>query len=170
MSFIDGLATFYTDIGSILASWDQIGIFSIVLPFLLIFAVVFAILDRLALFKDKRGINMIVSIAVGLLALYLPIVSDFFSVIFPRLGVGIAVILVAMILIAAFLPEGKDSWLNYILFGLGALIFIIVVLGSFTNYYWWDSGWWTQYYSGIVVLLIIAVVIAIVVFAGRKTK
>ena len=45
-------------IGNMLFQWEQAGVFSYVLPFLLIFAVVFGILSKTGVFKEK-GINIV---------------------------------------------------------------------------------------------------------------
>jgi hypothetical protein len=49
-----------TTITEVLNIWNDIGVFSYVIPFLLIFAVVFAIMDKTKMFssqgKDNRGI------------------------------------------------------------------------------------------------------------------
>ena len=113
------------DIGSILAYWDSIGFFSYVLPFLLIFALVFGILTRSQIFKDNKGINAILSLTVGLLSLQFQFVPYFFGEIFSRLGVGLAVILSALILVGLFLPSDKNKYV-----GWGAFIFAFVVFFS----------------------------------------
>lgn len=162
MSFITGLASFYSDIGGVLYQWNQAGIFALVLPFLLIFAIIFAILDKLPLFEHKKGVSAVIAIVVGLLSLQLPFVSDFFSIIFPKLGVGLAVVLVAMILIGAFVDWSK-GWAKAIFIILGGLIFFVVILSSLSDYAWWDAWWWIQYYPAIVVgLIVIGVIIAVI--------
>ena len=77
-------------IGNVLAYWEQAGFFSYVLPFLLIFALVYGILTRTQIFKDNRAVNGILALTVGLLALQFDFVPVFFSEIFPRLGVALA--------------------------------------------------------------------------------
>ena len=74
--------------------------------FLLIFAVVYGILSTMNIFSkgDKnKGVNAVIAIAVGLLALQWDYVPEFFSVIFPYAGIGISILLVALILMGLFL-------------------------------------------------------------------
>ena len=89
--------------------WEQAGFFTYLLPFLLIFALVFGILTQIKLFKDSKSINGIIALVVGLLALQFPMVPQFFSEIFPRLGIGLSIILVIMILLGLFLNSEKDN-------------------------------------------------------------
>jgi len=56
-------------IQSILQQWEQIGVFAYLLPFLMIFALIFVILNSIKIFKDNRGVNAVIAIAVGLMAL-----------------------------------------------------------------------------------------------------
>jgi len=45
-------------IGNILAQWEAAGIFTYALPFLLIFAIVYAILTNVNVFKDNKAVNI----------------------------------------------------------------------------------------------------------------
>ena len=61
-----------TTLGSAMEFFQDFGLFDIVLPFLLIFAVVFAILEKTMILgsedgKPKRNINSIVSFVIALL-------------------------------------------------------------------------------------------------------
>jgi len=44
------------------------GLYEFFLPFLLIFSVVFATLQKIKVLGDKKGVHVIVSLAIGLLA------------------------------------------------------------------------------------------------------
>src|SRR3989338_10579622 len=97
-------------IGNMLLSWEQAGFFSYVLPFLLIFAIVFGILTKIKLFgAENKGLNAVVAIVVGLLSLQFSFVPIFFSEIFPRMGIGLSVILAVFILVGLFLPSRSET-------------------------------------------------------------
>ena len=66
-------------ITNIFAYWEQIGVFSYILPFLMIFALVFGILMRMGIFKENKAVSAIVALAVGLLSLQFDFVPRFFS-------------------------------------------------------------------------------------------
>ena len=164
--------TYYEgEIGNILVKAEQAGVFSYVLPFLLIFALVNGILTRINLFNENKAINAIISLVVGLLALQFDFVPRFFAEVFPRLGVGLAIILVILIIVGLFIdPENKG--IMYTLLGIGGIITVIILVqsGLFSDSYigyWFYDNWPT-----IAWIVGIVVVIAIIASAssGKKTE
>ena len=54
--------------GDIVSQFQQMGVYEYFLPFLLIFAIIFAILEKTKILgKDKTNVNVLVSIIIGLL-------------------------------------------------------------------------------------------------------
>ena len=146
------------NVQNFLLDLEGFGFFEYVLPFLLIFAVVYAILSQIEIFKKNKGVSTIIALSIGLLALWQGMVAQFFAQIFPRLGIGISILLVALILFGAFVPleAGKSGWGKYIFMGIGMLAFLIILFSSAEAYDWWGgSGWVTENLSLIVVLLVI---------------
>ena len=173
ISVIDALATFQIggfyggSIGNLLLSWEQAGFFSYVLPFLLIFAIVFGILTKVKVFPDNKGLNAVISIVVGLLALQFDFVPIFFAEIFPRLGVGLSVILALFILVGLFLPSGSESVSNFLMLTVGVIIFLVVITKSF-GYLGYGTGlpyWISANLSGIIAVIIVIVAVGAVIGA-----
>lgn len=171
LNILTGLAT---NIDTVLSELDTIGFFRYILPLLLIFAIVFAILSKMKILEDKKGINFIISISIALIAITNPVVSDFFSVLFPKLGQGISILLIAMILIGVFVPLWQDKgvngwgWGNYIFMGIGILIFLVATFSSLSTIGFAGSWWWDRYMGAIIVLLIIAGAIIAVMTAKNR--
>ena len=157
----------FTDLLSQLESW---GFFAYMLPFLLIFALIYAIITSINIFKENKGAAAIVAIAVGLLSLQFNVVPQFFSTIFPNLGVGLSILLAALVLAGVFISEEEKAF-RWILFGTGALIFLVVVVASLSSWQfagsWEWRGWWANYGGIILFLLIITGVVVAVTVAGR---
>lgn len=148
------------EIGNFLSILEQNGFFAYALPFLLIFALVYAILVKVKVFQDTKSIPGIIALTVGLMALQFEVVPQFFSVIFPKLGVGLAVLLVLLILGGMFMP--RRTWMNLTLLGIAAIIIIIVLVQTADDLGWPAAYWWTANWplvAGIVVFLIIIGVI-----------
>jgi len=150
-------------IEDVMNQWQNVGIFSILLPFLLIFALVFGILEKTGLFENKnKALNPIIGFVVALMAIQFEIVPQFFSVIFPKLGVGLAIVLVAIILLGILSPN--QSWMTYTFFAIGAIILIVTLvqtagdLGWSTGYWWQDN--WPTVAGAIFILAIIGIIIA----------
>ena len=159
------LAWYGGAIGDVLSSWEQAGFFSYLLPFLLIFALVFGILTQIQLFKENKAINAIIALVVGLISISLPIVPQFFSAIFPLLGIGLAVILVVLIFVGMFIDPEKGG-IFYVLMGIGAVI-VVVVLVQTAGALGWSSGqWWVDNWPMIAGAVFILVIIAIIVGAA----
>ena len=123
-SFYDGSV-----FGNMLQQWEQAGFFSYLLPFLLIFTLVNGILTQINLFGKNKGVNMIISLAVGFMALQVPFVSQLFAEIFPRLAVGLVILLVIVILVGMFIPD-NDNGMKMILFSISAIIMIVVLVNT----------------------------------------
>jgi hypothetical protein len=161
---------YYGTIDTILQEWANFGVFRYVLPFLMIFAVVYGILSKTALLGDNKGVNATISLAVGLLALVNGYVSSFFQSIFPYTGMGIAVLLIALILMGLIAGDTDTKWTRYVWFGIGVIIFIVVVLSSFTDYAWWGGG--TSFYAydwpAILAAILILGLLGFIIFGANK--
>ena len=147
------------------------------LPFLLVFVVVFAILQKSKILGEgKAQIDAIVGMVVGLLLIGIPQPRNIIVGILPWMAVGVAVILVFLILygfVAGDLSEAPD-WMK-ITFGILAGLFTIavvlyisglgnVILGwvSIAN----DSSLWTN----VLMIALVLGAFAVAVFGGKKKK
>ena len=168
---ITGFATSVKGVADVLNYWADKGIFAYVLPFLLIFAVTYGILSKSKILtKDpdkNRGVNMVVSIAVGMLAIQWGYVPEFFSVIFPYAGMGISILLVVLILTSLFADPTKKGWTNTY-FIAGAAIAVIIVLESLADFSWAGGQWWNDYGPALISLAIVGALVGITVGGGKK--
>lgn len=158
---------FAITIADILAQWDSVGVFDFLLPFLLVFALVYGILTATNLLGGQKPLNVVIALAIGFMALRLPYVSIFFSEIFPRLGVGIVILLVLFLLAGLFIPaDERRFWM----WGFGAIafiIFIVVISQSFDQFSWYSGGIYEEYIGLIIgAVLIIGLIIAVAASGG----
>jgi hypothetical protein len=158
-------------LGNLFAQWEAAGVFAYALPFLLIFAFVLGILTKLNIFAGKdgtpnKGVNAIIALAIGFMALQFDIVSMFFAEIFPRVGVALSIILVILILGGLFMPVNKEN--NWFMVALSIIVFIIigtVVWNSLGAMGWGVGGpglsyFWDRYSAIIIFAIIILGVVA----------
>jgi hypothetical protein len=143
-------------IADVLNQWAALGIFDFVIPFLLIFAIVFGILSTMNVFKN-RTIDGVIALAVGLLALQFGLVPQFFNEIFPRVGVGLIVILV-IIITAGFFVDTSKGGVMYALLGIAAAITLFILVRTSDS-----LGWYSTYFFGDYIPLIIGLVIFLVI-------
>lgn len=157
-------------IGNLLSSWEQMGVFTYALPFLLIFAIVFGILSKINVFGDNKGLNAVVAIVIGLLALQFELVPVFFSEIFPRLGVALSILLALIVLLGLFFDKDHKG-LNYGLLAVGVIIFITVIVKSTGNLGWYSGYWWSSNWQRVVAALaFFGIIMAIINSVGGGPK
>jgi len=156
------------DFRSVLQQWQFAGIFDIMLPFLLIFSLVFAILEKSKILGKNKGVYAIISLSIGFFAISNEFVTGFFAILFSNAALGFAVILVLLIFLGFFIgEEGKAGWL-----WVGSLFAIIVffwvlnrsLIDSGLNFIAFDFFyqnpflWSSLVYGGAILIVIFLVV------------
>lgn len=164
--FLQAFGFFGGSLDNLFLQLEQLGFFTYALPFLIIFALVFGILTNIKIFGENKTIYAVLALSVSLLALQFGIVTQFFSDIFPRLGIWLSVILVGLIIIGLLNPTNK--WNKGIMVILGVIIVGIVLYQTFGLS--WYTGYWIPYYWPE--LLAVAAVIFVVgaIIANTKPK
>jgi hypothetical protein len=158
-------------IGDLLGQWEAAGIFAYALPFLLIFAIVYAILSFVNVFKNNKAVVTIISLAVALMALQFEIVSYFFADIFPRLGVALSIILVLLILGGMFL-DWDNKGMKWFLFAVVAVAVIAVVWGPLRNIGLFSGIGFNIFGGNIGTIIAVVVIVGLIawVISGGNTK
>src|SRR3989338_1141492 len=156
------------DIGTILNQWAQYGVFDYLLPFLLIFAIVFGILKAMNIFKNNTAVDAIIALTVAFLSLQWGIVPQFFSTIFPYTGVGLGIILVVIILIGFFVDPSKP-WIMYVMLGIAAVVAIFVLTNTSSDLGWY-SGSVIQENMGVIAFAIVFIIVIAVIVGGSRPR
>jgi hypothetical protein len=152
------------------------------LPFLLIFTVVFAILEKTKVLGDgKTQINAIVSLVVGLI---------FISVNYPKsvvenmilfLTVAIIIMFVVLVLwgfavgdVPKLLTGDKVNWVTWLVGSVIVLSVIIAVIWAtgikisfFSSLF--EQSWSKSFWTNLIFLVVIAAAIAIAVKGGSSS-
>lgn len=156
--------------GNLLNSWAQAGVFSYLLPFLILFAIIFAILDASNVFRN-RGVKVILSLAVSLLAIsQFSLVPTFFSQIFPKLGVALAIVLVFMILLGFFLEDKKVKLAMALIGGLCGIVVVFTSFYTSGNWFLYDLGlgFLLENFWALIFVLVFFGLIGWVIFGGNR--
>ena len=146
-----------------------------VLPFILVFTVVFGILEKSGILgKEEKQIDALVALVVGLITITFANAVGIISNLLPFLAVAIVMILVFLILVAMVSHEGTSKWETGFKKTIIVLAFIAVVIAGLVVTGAWDylayrfsgsagSDWFTN-------LVFIAIIIgaALLVFFGDK--
>lgn len=100
-----------------------------ILPFLLVFTIVFAILQKTKILgDDKRQIDAIVGLVIGLIFVAFGNATDVVVRMIPILGIALVVILVFMLLLGSLYGPGDFKIENWLKIVIGILISIVVVV------------------------------------------
>lgn len=111
-----------------------------ILPFLLVFTIVFAILQKSKILGDgKKQIDAIVALIVGLLVISFGQATGIIIQLIPFLAVSLVVILVLMILIGSFTEEGK--FFEKFPRGLRSILVVLVILALFIAVVYITGAW-----------------------------
>ena|SRR3989344_1222582 len=149
-----------------------------ILPFLLIFTIVFAILEKSKILGDgKRQIDAIVALAIGLLFIAFGSATDIVVRMIPILGIALVVILIFMILFGS-LYNGKEEFKLHkylklaiaILIGIVVAITVLILTGGLdyvTAFLYGDNT--GLLINGFFIIVVVVAIIAVVV-GGKEKK
>ncbi len=148
----------------------------IILPFLLIFTIVFAVLQKSKILGEgKKQIDAIVALVVGLIVISFANYVGIIVNLLPILAVGLVVLLVFFLLWGFFYPQGDfkiPKQVQYTGGGLAAIVVLIAVL-YFTPAWGWLRGAFTgnsSLITNIIVIVIVIAAIVVVLMGGGKEK
>lgn len=146
-----------------------------ILPFLLVFVLVFAILQKSHILGEgKPQIDALVSFAIAAMAIIVPAARNFIVTLMPWLAVGLSVILVFLLLYGLVANgDWNAKWLK-IVFGVLSGLFVIGVViyaGGF-----WDNlrdffsgGFGGEVWSNIILFVIIIAAVLVVTLSAKKS-
>jgi hypothetical protein len=151
-----------------------------ILPFFLVFFVLFAILEKTKLFGEgKKQVNAMISFVVGLI---------FVSVLYPTVVVSNLILFLTVALVCVFVilliwgfifgdDKGfkPEKWMKYSLAILAGIAFIVAVIwatGLLDNVKagLFDKAWSKTFWTNFGFILAIAVALALVLIGGKAKK
>ncbi len=162
--FVEGLKTL-----------ENMGITDLFLPFLLIFTIIFAVLQKSGVLgKDKKNFNLVIALVIAL-SVVIPHVTDSYppgadvvDIMNKALpNVSIVIVAIIMLLIMVGVLGGEAKWMGGSLSGWIAIISVLIIIYIFGR----AAGWfnylpaWLRWlddrevWSVIVILLIFGIVI-----------
>ncbi len=113
-------------------SLQRLGFFDIMLPFLLVFSIVYGILEKAQIFGENRhDINAVIAFVIGLMVVVTSTVLNLLTGFLPWVGLMVVVFLSFMILTVMFWGEAKGLWETSAIKYGGAVVVI-----AFLLFYW----------------------------------
>lgn len=154
-----------------------------VLPFLLMFFVIFAVLEKTKVLGDKKQINALVAFVIGLIFVGAAYQRGMTTNLILFLTVAVIVIFVLYVLIGfAFQGEIKipDKSKVKIFIVVVAVVAVIIATLWAAGIQWeafentfnfmFDSDWSGGFWTNAVFVIIIAIALAVVLWQGAKAK
>ena len=169
-------------VNDIFYQFQASGIFEFVLPFLLVFTIVFAVLEKTRIFgtegddgkTPRKNINLIVSLVLALIVINQFEIVDRLNLFIPKVSLFIIVAVMFLVLVGIFgvnVHEGF-SGITLFLFAVASLLIIYwaLVPSSSSDFFTGsDFGYWIQDNLGtLLVLVIIGIVVWAVAGGGKK--
>ena len=149
----------------------------VILPFLLVFVLVFALLQKSSILgKDKRQIDAIIALVIGLIVVVYANAVNIILVLMPFLAVTAVIILVFLILFSMVYAEGEFKLhmgvkIGFgVVIGLALLIAVLLITGAWDYLYdlIFFSGSQSSWVSNIIFAVIIVIAFAVVLLAPKK--
>lgn len=148
----------------------------IALPFLLVFVLVFAILQKSEILgKEKKQVDAIVALVVGLLVVAVGSATNIIVGLMPILAVGLVVLLVFFLLWGFAFRSALDVP-NSIKWTIGVAAAVAVIIGTLYLTGSWDylksmvGGGASSIVTNIVFIVLIVIAVVVVVGLGAKPE
>lgn len=152
----------------------------ILLIFILLFTLVFGVLQKSKLFGDgKKQIDALIALAIALLTTSVAYALDIIKNLVPFLAVGLVIILVFILLIGLFHSDAKDGfkspkWMTTTAIVIAFVVLLVAVV-YVTGFWSYLSGLWkgsgTNIIGNIVtVAIVIGVVVIVFLGSGKSEK
>jgi hypothetical protein len=158
---------------------EALGVYDVILPFILIFTVVYAVMQKTHIFEEKR-FNVMIALVMGLAVIfphvlgYYPQDRDVVLIIneaLPNVSIVIVAVLMALIIIGVLgkrVELGDNSlsgWIAILAFAL-----VVYIFGSAAE--WWSRPGWLSMLDNpdIMALVIVVLVFAIIIWFVTKDE
>lgn len=155
-----------------LVQLEQFGLLDAVLPFILIFAVIFTVLTRTKVLGEKKNVHMLIALVISLLVVMphvlgtYPPGADVVSIIntaLPNVSLVIVIIIAALILVGIFVPNmtGVPAGGFFAFLSVGVIIYIFGLAAE-----WWEASGPLGFLANpdIQAVIVIILVFAFVIF------
>jgi hypothetical protein len=163
------------DLFSLVSDLESAGVFYYLLPFLLVFVMVFAILEKTKLFgtdtegNTKTSVNAIIGLILGLLVASQWEILDKMRLFLPKMSLVIVIFVMMLILIGIMGVPVQN--------GAKGIFALVLGIGSLVGLYWslgpdFDLRvpYWVVDNQGTIMLVTIVMIIIYVIVMSGKSK
>lgn len=160
---------------------EELGLTDVLLPFLLVFTLLYAVLQKTKILGDeKKNINMMIALVIALLVVIPHVTNSYppdadivviMNTALPQVSLLIVAIIMLIVILGIFGPEGR--WIGGSPSGVAALVGIIGIVWIFGASIGWLGGWdWfiTTFGEETVTLVIVILAFAVIVYAVTRER
>lgn len=174
-------------LGNVIQFFDKIGIYEVVLPFLLTFTIVFAILEKTKVLgtegdkkEPRKNINALVAFVIGFLVIASAQLVQIITQVSSQVVILILLIVFFLTLIGAFYKPATEGeivpggWQTFFLFFMfiGIMLIFLAAIKTPQGYSWLEIAinYIANYWSSTVVasIFLIAIIVATVYWVTTK--
>jgi hypothetical protein len=159
---------------------EQMGVFDVILPFILVFTIVFAVLQKVKIFGEKsKNFNTMISLVMGLAVIfphvlgYYPPEQDIVLIInhaLPNVSIVLVAILMALLIIGILGKRFEiggtpvSGWI-----AIGAFVLIVYIFGSAATGWTMPAFLWVMEANpDLIALILVILVFALIVYFITK--
>ena len=158
----------------LITALESTGAFDIALPFLLIFTITFAVLQKIQLFgQGKKNIDLIISLVLSFLTIRNVFITELINRFLPNVAMFLIIILMFLLILGTFGGQ-TPSYGNFmgIVAFLVSLFFVITALSSDIGYGFVLPYYITDFfdYQTKAMILFVGGIVAVVYFATSTEK
>jgi hypothetical protein len=144
---------------------QELGIIDVLLPFILIFAIVFAVAQKIKLLGEKKNIHLVIALVVAMSVVVPHIlgnypggydVVDIMNQALPQVSLVAVAFLMVLILVGIVGMEWGGKTTAGIL-ALAGAIAVFIIFGGAAG--WWQSGWLYDWFGEDIVSLVIMLLV-----------
>lgn len=159
------------DLRNLVESSEEMGFFDVLLPFLLVFAVIFAVLQKIKLFGSDakaKKIDGVVSLVMAAFLVSQTRLVEILQGFLPRVSMAIVVVLMLLLVVGIFTKS--TDWVSPAL-GVGVIIALIAVLWAIGAAAGWNVPFVEEITEqDIAVLLMVGVFILVIWLVVKEPR
>lgn len=116
-----------------ISSLDSIGFYDVALPFLLVFTIVFAILQKIKIFGEKgKNFNAVIALVMAFLVVRSDTIIQTMNLFLPKVSL-ISIIIISVLLLVGLLLGKESAGFSKTLGGVGMILIIGAVAVAFLS-------------------------------------
>ena len=160
-----------SDLYSLFYTLESNSVFEFVLPFLLIFTITFAILEKTKILGStteggsRKNINAVVALILGLLMVTQFEIVQTMNNFLPKISLFLVIAVMFMVLVSLF-GANLENGFSGILLGIATIITLVVIYWALGPSLGFEVPWWIEYNWQTILFVVILVIIMFIIIGG----